>query len=180
MRELSLHILDITQNSLRAGATIVQLRLVEDYLLDKLVIEISDNGRGMTEEETARALDPFYTTRTTRKVGLGLSMFQANCEATGGELALESQPGIGTKVKAILGLSHIDRPPLGDLPATMLTLIAGSPEVEFSLEHRSREREYRFATQEIRNILGDTPLDQPEILNWLREYLVEQENAISI
>jgi len=180
MRDLSLHILDIVQNSLRAGATNIQLRLVEDDKLDQLLIEISDNGRGMDREEIARALDPFYTTRTTRKVGLGLSMFQANCQACDGELFLESQPGQGTIVKATFRLSHIDKPPLGDLPATLITLISGSPEVEFSLEHKYREKGYRFATQEIKQILGDTPLNRPEILNWIKEFLAEQENAIFI
>lgn len=180
MRDLSLHILDIVQNSLRAEASLIQIRVVEDYELDRLVIEISDNGRGMTREEIAKALDPFYTTRTTRKVGLGLSLFQANCQAAGGDLAIESQPGAGTKVVASLVLSHLDRLPLGDLPATLVTLISGWPKVEFYLERKSGPKEYRFTTHEIREILGETPLNQPEIIQWIREYLAQQEKTISI
>jgi len=179
MRELALHILDIAQNSLRAEASRISILIEEDYERDCLTIEIADNGRGMLKEEIAKALDPFYTTRTTRKVGLGLSLFQANCQAAGGDLAMESEPGKGTKVKVWLVLSHIDRPPLGDLPATLVTLIAGSPKVEFVLEHRSGEQAYRFTTQELKGILGEIPLNQPKVIQWIKDYLQEQEKTIS-
>lgn len=179
MRDLSLHILDIVQNSLRAGASLIQLRVEEDQIGERLTIEIRDNGRGMTEEEIVLALDPFYTTRTTRKVGLGLSMFQANCQACGGGLYLNSQPGSGTCVTAIMGLTHLDRPPLGDLPASIAVLIAGSPQVDFVLQRKKGEKEYFFSTGELREVLGDIPLCQPQVIDWIRDYLNEQEIGLS-
>lgn len=180
MRDLSLHILDIVQNSLRAEASCITIRVSEDPDRDWLTIEVIDNGRGMTPEQLAKALDPFYTTRSTRKVGLGLSLFQANCQAAGGDLTLESQPGKGTRIKAGMVLSHIDRLPLGDLPATLITLIAGAPEVDFCWERRCGAKEYKLATRELRKILGDVPLNQPEVIKWLQDFLQEQENTVSI
>lgn len=175
MRELSLHLLDIVQNSLEAGANLIEMRVVEDKLRDQFVLEVCDNGRGMSEQELLKAQDPFYTTRTTRKVGLGLSLLKANCQATGGDLFLESKPKEGTIVKAVLGLSHIDRPPLGDLVATMVTLVAGSTEVDFRLERRSETIDYCVDTRDLRRELGDVPLNNSQVISWLTEYLTELE-----
>ncbi len=178
MREIALHLLDIVQNSLQAEADLVEIQVLEDKRLDQLIMVISDNGRGMTREESARALDPFYTTRTTRRVGLGLSLLKVNCRASGGDLLIESEPGRGTTVKAVFGLSHIDRPPLGNLVLTMLSLVAGSPEVDFVLHHKKNGQEYCFSTREMREQLGPVPLNRPEVLEWLEAFLTEKENGL--
>lgn len=175
MRELSLHLLDIVQNSIEAGADFIEIEIIEDKPQDQFVMEIRDNGRGMSEEELVKALDPFYTTRTTRKVGMGLSLLKANCQATGGDLFLQSQQNHGTTVKAVLGLSHIDCPPLGDLAATMVALVAGSPEVDFCLERKGYNKEYTLDTRELRELMAELPLNNPKVLSWLREFIQERE-----
>lgn len=178
MRELSLHLLDIVQNSLAAGADSIGIRIIEDKLKDQFVMEIRDNGRGMSKEELACAQDPFYTTRTTRKVGLGLSLLKANCQATSGDLFLQSRKNQGTTVKAVLGLSHLDRPPLGDLATTMVALVSGSPEVDFRLERKATDKEYSIDTREMRKLLDNVPLNNPQVLSWLSQSIKEQEQEL--
>ncbi|MDR1093080.1 MAG: ATP-binding protein, partial [Clostridiales bacterium] len=135
MRELSLHILDIVQNSIGAGAKTVRIGVAADTARDCLTIIIADDGKGMTKEFAENVTDPFTTTRTTRKVGMGLALFKAAAEDSGGSLKIESELGKGTTVTAVFGLSSIDRVPLGDLAGTMITLIRGAPDVDYVLEY---------------------------------------------
>ncbi len=151
MEDLSLHILDIVENSIGAKASRVEIKVDEDTKKDLLVIEIEDNGLGMDEETIKKVLDPFFTTRTTRKVGLGLPLLGQAARESGGDIEIESKVGRGTRVRASFGYSHIDRKPLGDIGTTLTTLIAGNPEVDFVYEHKKDESEYRLDTREIRD-----------------------------
>ena len=136
MEDLSLHILDIVENSLNAAANRVEIQIAEDTVQDLLCIVITDNGRGMDEEARARALDPFYSTRTTRRVGLGLSLLAQAARECEGDLTLRSAPGEGTEVRATFRLSHPDCKPMGDLAATLAAILAGRPELDLRLEYR--------------------------------------------
>lgn len=141
MQDLSLHILDIAENSIRAGAKAVEIRIKEDLKRDYLEIEIQDDGYGMEPSLLEKAIDPFFTTKSVRKVGLGLSLFKEAARIAGGDLVLHSEPGQGTKVKATFQHSHIDRKPLGDMAKTLITLIIGNREVHFQYFHRKDGRE---------------------------------------
>ena len=178
MRELSLHILDIIQNSLEAGATRIQLSIVEDLKSDLLTIKVEDNGRGMDAQLLARVLDPFFTTRTSRRVGLGLPLLAAAAQRCNGDLRIESQPGKGTTVTATFQHSHIDRAPLGNMEATLISPLLANPEVEFGYTHRVNDREFRFSTKEIRQQLGGIPLTYGPVIQWLREFIAENLAAL--
>ena len=147
---MSLHILDIVENSIRAKASRIEIKVVEDTRKDLLTIEIKDNGQGIDEETIKKVVDPFFTTRTTRKVGLGLPLLSQAARESGGDVEIESKVGRGTRVKATFGYSHIDRKPLGNMEKTLITLIAGNPEVDFRYEHKKDELEYHLDTKEIR------------------------------
>ena len=136
MQDLSLHILDIVENSLAASATRVEIAIVEDTREDLLSLVIRDNGRGMDAEARKQALDPFYTTRTTRRVGLGLSLLAQAAQQSGGAIEIVSEPGRGATVKAVFQLSHPDRKPLGDVAETLRTILCGRPELELRFEHK--------------------------------------------
>lgn len=179
MKELSLNILDIVQNSVKAGASRIDLRIVEQPDADLLSIEIIDNGCGMDAEFLARVTDPFTTTRTTRKVGLGIPFLKMAAESTGGSFTITSKPGVGTEVKATFGYHHIDRMPMGDLVSTLVLLIQGSPEIDFVYSHEYENRKLDFSCHSIRDELGDeVPLNDPAVLAWIREYLQEQLNLL--
>ncbi len=150
MEDLSLHILDVVENSIRAKASRVEIKVVEDIIKDLLTIEIKDNGLGMDGETVKKVLDPFFTTRTTGKVGLGLPLLSQAARESGGDMEIESKVGRGTRVKATFSYSHIDRKPLGDMEMTLSALIAGNPEVDFIYEHKKDESEYCLDTKEIR------------------------------
>ena len=135
MTELSLNVLDVAENSTRAGASLVQITIDADTLSDQLTITIADDGCGMTPEQTAQVTDPFFTSRTTRKVGLGVPFFKYAAEAAGGSFSIESQLGIGTTVKAVFVLSHIDRMPLGDITSTIHTLVVYHHQTDFLYEY---------------------------------------------
>ena len=180
MKDLSSHILDIVQNSIRAKAKLIGIEIKEQPDLNELKITISDDGKGMTEEEIQRATDPFYTSRTTRKVGLGLSLLKQNAEMTGGSFHLESEPGKGTKVTAVFGLNHFDRPVMGDLTGTLLLLICtpGSPEYVF--QHDTSSGVFNLDTREVRQILGNVPVTDPEVRKFLKEMIQENLEQIKI
>lgn len=177
MPELSLNILDVAKNSVTAGATQITITIAADSSADTLRISIADNGCGMTAEQVAHVTDPFYTTRTTRKVGLGVPFFKMAAELTGGSLEIRSTPGVGTETAAVFGLSHIDRMPLGDLPSTMTTLIQASPEIDFILDYRVDGAGFTMKTAEFREILGDVSLNEPEVLAYIDGYLRENMAA---
>lgn len=178
MEELSLHILDIAENSTRAGATLVRIAVTEAPEEDKLVICITDNGCGMEEDLLRRVRDPFTTTRTTRKVGLGISLFEEAAVATGGSLRLCSTPGQGTALTAEFGYAHIDRAPLGDLAETVTALIQCHAEIDFVYEHRYRERAFTLDTRTLREVLGGVPLNTPEVLRWIHDSILENLQQI--
>ena len=173
MPELALHILDLVQNSVSAGATRVVVTIAWDTSADTLLISIEDDGKGMPPELLARVASPFTTTRTTRKVGLGIPMFKANAELTGGSVDIESEVGVGTRMTANFVLSSIDRPPLGDMPSTMVSLVVANPEFHFHLEYAVDKEAFVFDTEEIRQVLGGVPLDTPEVLSWIEGYIQE-------
>jgi len=151
MEDLSLHILDIVENSIDAGAKIVEINICEDLKEDLLIIEIIDDGKGMDQDMLKKALDPFFTTKTVRKVGMGLSLFREAARIANGDLSIKSVVGRGTILRAAFQHSHIDRKPLGDMAKTMITLIVGHPEIRFKYLHRKNDMESRLDTEEFRN-----------------------------
>ncbi len=180
MLEISLHILDIVNNSVKAGASLISVTVEEAKKENLLKITIEDNGCGMDEEFLKEVLDPFRTTRTTRKVGMGLSLFKAAAENTGGSLTISSEKNVGTKVEVWFTYDHIDRQPLGDMAETMLTLISGNETVDFVYTHVVDENDFKLDTREIKNVLGDEiSLGSPEIVMWLKDYIGEGLSEIS-
>ena len=149
MEDLSLHILDVAENSISGLAGRIEIRIDEDPENDVLTIEIKDDGKGMDERMLQKALDPFFTTRTTRRVGLGLPMLAQAARETEGKIELDSRPGGGTTVKATFSYSHPDRKPMGDIHETIRTLVMGHPEIDFLYEHKKNGSVYRFDTREI-------------------------------
>lgn len=178
MKELSLHILDIMHNAIAAEASVIRLELIEDTKDDVLSFSIIDNGKGMSEEMVARVIDPFTTSRKTRKVGLGIPLLKAAAEQTGGGIALSSVIGEGTTITARFGYHHIDRQPLGDMKETMLGLITSYQEISFVYTHRVDEKEYTLDTRQMRELLGDISFQEPEVMLWLSAFLEENEMAL--
>ena len=176
MKELSLNILDIAENSTAAGATLVGISLEEDSK-GILCMTITDNGRGMSPEVLKGVQDPFYTTRKTRKVGLGIPLLKLAAEQTGGRVEIEStqdEKMHGTTVRAYFDTGHIDFCPVGDVISTMITLISGHPDVDFEFNDISPRRHVSLDTRELRQVLGDVSLAEYEVLGWIREYLAGQ------
>lgn len=178
MQELSLHILDIAQNSVTASAKEIGISIDETTNENFFAITITDNGSGMDETLLKKVVDPFVTSRTTRKVGLGLSLFKMAAELTGGKFEIKSVLGVGTTVKAEFVREHIDRPPLGDIAGTITTLIQGNPQIEFVFEYHFDDKEFNLSTKEIKEILCDVPIDSFEVTSWLKEYM--NENLLNI
>ncbi len=178
MKELSLNILDIVKNSVKAGADLIRIGILEDA--DTLTLTIADNGCGMKPEILRGVIDPFYTTRTTRKVGMGIPLLKLAAEQTGGRVEIESwheelhPDRHGTVVTAVFHKNHIDFTPLGDIASTMVTLIQGSPEIDFDFRHTAPGLEVHLSTREMREVLGELPLNTPEVLSWIDESMREQ------
>lgn len=178
MRDLSLHILDLVQNSVRAGATLVQLRITVDEK-KWITISILDDGCGMDEELCKRVLSPFATTRTTRKVGLGIPLMAQNARLTGGDVAIKSEVGKGTELTVTLDGSSIDCLPLGDLAGTMVSLISANPErPDFVLICKSEKGEMSFDIRQVRQILSGVSLNEPEITAWMLSGIQEEIEPI--
>lgn len=167
MEDLSLHILDIMENSVDAQAKRIEVRIDEDTDRDIMILEIIDDGKGMDDQMLQKAMDPFFTTRKTRRFGLGLSMISESAKATGGELTVESAPGKGTHVKAIFHQSHIDMKPIGNIPQTLLTLLVGRPEIELNYSHTIGRETFSFDTREIQ----DLPIGSPKALRLISEHI---------
>lgn len=178
MKELSLNILDIAENSTKAKAELVKIEILEST--DTLCITITDDGTGMTEETLSSVANPFYTTRTTRKVGMGIPLFRMAAEMTGGNLTIASKhidehpESHGTTVSALLYKNHIDFTPLGDVVSTLTTLIQGHPDVDFIFTHKSGDALVSLDTRELRAVLEGIPLDTFEVLSWIKGNLEEQ------
>lgn len=182
MKELSLNVLDISENSVKANATLVEIRLTDKA--DSLTISITDDGTGMTDETRRSVIDPFYTTRTTRKVGLGIPLFKEAAEQTGGRLTITSRhisefpDSHGTTVTAFFNKNHIDFAPLGDIVSTLVTLIQGHPTTDFLFIHEMDGGTVSLDTRQLREILEDVPLDNFEVLTWISENLKEQYSLV--
>jgi len=180
MEDFSLHILDLVENSINAGATRIEIRVVEDGENDMLTMEFKDNGSGMNKEMVDKVLDPFVTTRTTRKVGLGLSLFAQAARDCNGEARIESEPGKGTRLTGNFQLSHIDLKPWGSVVSTLITLIVGNPDIDFFYHHQKGTFEYTLDTKVIKKELGEVPISNPEVIKLLRKNLKDNLNQIGI
>lgn len=181
MKELSLNILDVAENSVKAGATLTQIIIEETA--ETLTLSIIDDGCGMSEEIVRSVTDPFYTTRTTRKVGLGVPLLKLACEQTGGSLNIQSKTEAefpddhGTTVTAKFFKNHLDFTPLGDVISSVTTLIQGHPDTDFLYRHTMPDKEALLDTRELRQVLGEVPLNEYEVIKWIEEYLKEQYAA---
>ena len=178
MRELSLNVLDIAQNSITAEASLITIGVIEDTALHTLSIDIIDNGRGMSEEQLMSVRDPFFTTRTTRKVGMGIPLFKLAAEQTGGCFSINSALGKGTAVNAVFRTDSVDFTPLGDMCSTVIMLITMNLDRDFVYRHKVDENEFVFDTREIKATLGDVPLDEPNVTAWVREFITENINNL--
>ena len=178
MLELALHILDIAENSVRAGAKTVFIDITEDRLRDRLEIEIRDDGAGMDEATLKKAMDPFYTSKKVRRVGLGLPLLKEAAIRAGGSFTIDSHEGAGTRVSVGFQLSHIDRQPLGDLTGAFMALIAGNAGVDFVCRHECEGHVFTLDTREIRSEIGDIPLNHVEVLKFIRQHIMEGLSGI--
>ena len=171
MEDISLHILDIVENSIAAGAKKVEIEILEDRDNDLLSVEITDDGEGIDEVMLKKVLDPFVTTKKTRGVGLGLSLLAQAAEMANGKFTIQSKPGQGTKVKATFQYSHIDRKPLGDIHQTMVTLVISNPEVNFLYRHQTDNRARFLDTEQIKRLLGGIPINSLQGIQVVKKVL---------
>jgi anti-sigma regulatory factor (Ser/Thr protein kinase) len=182
MRELALHILDIVENAIEANAHHIDLSVVESMDADRLTITVQDDGQGMDAEMVKRVRDPFFTTRSTRHVGLGIPLFAAAVERCGGKLAVQSTPGQGTTITATFQHSHIDRAPLGDMPGTLMCILLRNERFDLRYTHRilegASERTFELDSGQLLRELGDIPLSHPAVRRWLSEYVAQGEQGL--
>ena len=179
MRELSLNVLDIAQNSISANAELIEIVLEESTEKNELLIGIYDNGKGMTKEQLEAVRDPFFTTRTTRKVGMGIPLFKMAAEMTGGHLSIESEVGVGTRVNALFRTDHLDFVPIGDMASTMVTLITMNEDRDFLYKRSLDKKGFTLDTRSLKEILGGVPFSEPSISAWLRDYINENTKQIT-
>lgn len=178
MRDLSLHVLDIAENSIRAQASLVEIEVIEDLENNRFNLSIEDNGKGMDQLLLEKVENPFVTTRTTRKVGLGISLLKQNCEQCDGKLMIKSEIGKGTKLTAMMPYYHIDRLPLGDMASTLVVLIGANPTIDWRYRHQKANQSFELDTRQVKEMLQDVPISTPEVLQWLKTYILEQENNL--
>lgn len=181
MKDLALHVLDVTNNSVSARATLIQVAMDEQPApeINMLTLTIEDNGRGMDADTLRRVTDPFYTTRTTRKVGLGLPLLKQNAEKSGGAFEIWSEPGRGTRLRATFRYDNIDRPPRGDMAGVMTILCTGNPHVDFVYTHTVGEHSMSFDTREIKAELEGTPINHPHVVKFIGEMFAENLEEIT-
>ncbi|MGI6004678.1 MAG: ATP-binding protein [Christensenellales bacterium] len=181
MQEIALHILDILQNAIAAGAKLIRLVIRVDTRRDELEIVVEDDGCGMDQETARRVMSPFATSRTTRKVGLGIPLFAQSCRASGGDLVIASEKGAGTTLTAGYKLSHIDRPPMGDLAATVAAAVLSDPDIDYIYEHKANdEQACLLDTRRMRRVLGgEISLSETNIIDWIRRSVYEELNALN-
>ena len=179
MRELSLNVLDIAQNSVRAEASLIKIELLESTKKNELEISVSDDGKGMNEEQLQNVRDPFFTTRTTRKVGMGIPLFRMAAEMTGGSFSIESTVGKGTRTTAFFRTDHLDFIPIGDMCSTMVTLITMNLHIDFIYVRELDGKTFTLDTRQLKEILGDVPLNEPSITAWLRDYINENTKQLT-
>ena len=176
--EISLHILDIVQNSIKAGADFVEISLFVCTVTSRLQLTVQDNGCGMNKEQLAHCINPFFTTRTTRRVGLGIPFLKQSAECTGGTFTIISEEGAGTRITADYHMDHIDCIPLGDINATIYSLIIMNKERDFYYRYRVDEREFILDTRQIKEIMGEISVETPEVAFFLRTYLDENKKEV--
>lgn len=179
MTEIALNILDVSENSVRAKASYIEIDVAADTGRDTLEISVRDNGCGMSKEQVQKVTDPFFTTRTTRRVGLGIPFFKQAALGTGGSFKIVSREGEGTEVRAVFGLSHIDRMPLGDLSSTIHTLIVFNEEIDFHYRYAYDDREFVLDTRQMRQILGGLSFRNVEVSEFIKEYLEENQAEVN-
>ncbi len=179
MKDISLHILDIANNSVSAGATLIEIEIYEQPLAGILTIKIKDNGRGMKPEILQKVTDPFYTTRTNRKVGMGIPLLKQNAEQTGGSLKIQSEERVGAELTAVFNTNHIDCPPLGNIAEIMTILITGNPKIDFLYTHKIENQEFSLDSRQIKEILEDVPINSPPMVRYIREMLTENIEEIN-
>jgi anti-sigma regulatory factor (Ser/Thr protein kinase) len=178
MEDLSLHILDIAENAIAAGASRIRIEIEEDGSKDRLTLEVADDGKGMESALAEKVHDPFFTTRTTRRVGLGLPLLEQAARAANGVMSVTSTPGAGTVVRATFQLSHVDRQPLGNIAATITTLIARSPDIEFIYSHSRDDHAVCFTTEELRKYLDGMAVNSAGVLSYVLKYLSQEEASL--
>lgn len=173
MDELALNILDIAYNSIRANASLIEIHIIDSVKDNYISIEIIDNGCGMNQEQVEKVIDPFYTTRTTRNVGLGIPLFKQNAELTGGMFKITSAVGKGTCVKTMFVKDHIDTPMMGNLIDTIATLIQANESIDYEFIYKNDDLSFQMNTKDMKDILGDVQINEPEVILWLKEYMKE-------
>ncbi|MDP4289824.1 MAG: ATP-binding protein [Bacteroidota bacterium] len=178
MKDLSLHILDIVQNSITANASFIEISIEESHKANKYILKIKDNGKGMSPEMAEKVTDPYVTSRTTRKVGLGLPLLKMNAERTGGQLEIISEEGKGTEVVAVFILNNIDRLPLGDIAGTIVLLASANPTIEFVYSHIVDGERYIFDTREVKEALNEVSINDIHIFKYLKEMINENLDEI--
>lgn len=174
MEELSQHILDLAYNSLEAGATCIEITIREDTAANVLEIIVRDNGRGMAREDVPRVLDPFFTTKDRKRVGLGIPLLQEAVDRCDGFFEIEAQPLVGVTVRALFPHNHLDRAPLGDISGTISVLLAGNRSLNLTYKHHYNGQTFCFETGEFKNMLGDIPIHRPDIMVWLEKHLARE------
>ncbi len=179
MRELSLNILDIAQNSIAAGASLTEIVVDENTREKTLLIGIYDNGKGMTEEQVRSVQDPFFTTRTTRKVGMGIPLFKMAAEQTGGSFSITSEVGVGTRVEARFKTDSIDFTPLGDMSSTIATIVCMNEDKDFIYIRIVDGEKFEFSSADIKTVLDGVPLSEPSVMSWVEGYITEQTEQLS-
>ncbi|OWZ83275.1 ATP-binding protein [Natranaerobius trueperi] len=174
MKELSLHLLDLIQNSIEASATKIYVKVYLSYVNDQLIIEVIDNGKGIEDSLKEQVTDPFKTTRTTRRVGLGLSLLEMKAKQCDGGIKVESNlKGLGTKVSVWFKYSHWDRPPIGKLINTIITVFQANPDLDLEFSYQVENSNFEFSTEEVKAVLNKDAFRNLKVLNWVKEYLEE-------
>ena len=173
LRELVLHIADLVENSITAGASLITIEVIEDMPADRLTLRVIDDGRGMDADWAVQVTDPFVTSRARRRVGLGFPFLKQASELCNGGLTIDSEPGVGTTVTATMQYTHIDRMPMGDLPGTILTLVVGNPTCDFVFRHSVGARTFEFDTRGIKAHLDGVSLSEPQVITFLKKALKE-------
>ncbi len=178
MKDVASHILDILQNSIVAGASLVKVWIDENEDEDKYTLKIADNGRGMDAETVKQVTDPFFTTRTTRKVGLGIPLLKQNAERTGGSMSIQSEAGVGTEIEVVFGYAHLDRLPAGDIAGTMALTASSYPDIDFIYTHNTPAGTFIFDTTEIKDTLGDLRISNPQVIAFMKDFIRENLEEI--
>lgn len=178
MQEISMNIMDIVQNSIKAHATQVEIFIIENIVNNLFEFLVKDNGKGIEKNLIEKIKDPFFTSRSTRKIGLGVPFVNQMCQMCGGNLNIESEVGIGTTIDATMEYNNIDRPPLGDISSTIQAIIISNPYIDFIYKHIYNNKEFGLSTKDMKEILGDIPFSNPEVSVWIKDYI--EQNLLLI